>query len=204
MAGAAGGGLHLPGVSGPGSGLGSPVRHRHRLWVEQSPCAALGLLLDLPCADLRRKRPHPLLFRIPLARVLFECLPRRVRVEILRSAKAQGVSAWRGSCAAVRGAGQGATRAGQGAAQGGGRAAAPPSPNPLPSRRSAAPRPHRPADATVTKPQVRNVRRWCMSSVGHMLRRRGGVGRGHRALARVLRGHFSLVARSHTCEHGNQ
>ena len=78
-------------------GLPSPVQRRHQVWGEQSPCAALGLLLDLPCADLRRKRPLPLLFRIPLARVLFECLPRRVRVEILRSAKAQGVSAWRDS-----------------------------------------------------------------------------------------------------------
>ena len=125
LAGAAGGrahilhgGLHLLGISGPGSGLGSRVRHRHPLWGELSPWAALGLLIDLPCADLRRKRPPPLLFRIPLARVLFECLPRRVRVEILRSAKAQGVSAWRGSCAAVCGAAQGATRAGRGRAGG--------------------------------------------------------------------------------------
>jgi hypothetical protein len=40
------------------------------------PWAVLGLLLDLPCGDLRRNFPPFLLsLRFPLARVL-ECLPR--------------------------------------------------------------------------------------------------------------------------------
>ena len=51
---------------------------------------SLGLLLDLPCVDVRRKQPPSLLLLlIPLVRVL-DCLPRRVRVEILPSAKPQG------------------------------------------------------------------------------------------------------------------
>ena len=48
-------GAHSPGVSGSGGGLGGTVQHRHRGWGELSPWAALGLLLDLPCVDVRRE-----------------------------------------------------------------------------------------------------------------------------------------------------
>jgi hypothetical protein len=96
---------------------------------------------------------------------------------------------------------QGTTRAGRGVAGADGCVGAPQSSNTRPSRRSAAPRPHRPAGTTVRS--MGDVRRMGMRGVGHAARA-GGVAGVHRALMRVLRCHFSLVARSCTCEHSNQ
>ena len=70
------------------------------------------------------------------------------------------------------------------------RAGAPPSLNPHPSRRSAAPRQHRPAGATATK-SVRDVRRMGMRGVGHAAKVEAR-GVGHRAIVKVLRGHSRL------------
>jgi hypothetical protein len=85
-------GRHLPGGSG-----GATVQQRHHGWGVQRPWAVLGLLLDLPCGNLRHNfPPSPLLLRFPLARVL-ERLPRRVRVETLGVRRPKGVSTWRDS-----------------------------------------------------------------------------------------------------------